>query len=31
LPQHFVTSSEQKIGGEEILNFVEETNKLFER
>ncbi|MCR5454552.1 MAG: ribosome biogenesis GTP-binding protein YihA/YsxC [Bacteroidales bacterium] len=31
LPQYFVTSSEQKIGGDEILDFVEQTNKLFEQ
>ena len=30
LPQHFLTSSEKKIGNEEILSFVEETNKGFE-
>jgi GTP-binding protein len=29
LPQHFITSAEQKIGGDEILDFVEQTNKLF--
>ena len=29
LPQHFLTSSEKKTGNEEILNFVEETNKTF--
>lgn len=29
LPQHFITSSEKGIGAEEILDFVEETNKLF--
>ena len=29
LPQYFVTSSENKEGGEEILDFVEQTNKLF--
>ncbi|MBO7463232.1 MAG: YihA family ribosome biogenesis GTP-binding protein [Bacteroidales bacterium] len=29
LPQYFVTSAEHKIGGDEILDFVEETNKLF--
>lgn len=31
LPQYFVTSSEKKIGAEEILDFVEQTNKLFEQ
>jgi len=30
LPQHFLTSSEKKIGNEEILTFIEETNKGFE-
>ena len=29
LPQHFVTSAEKKEGAEEILDFVEQTNKLF--
>lgn len=30
LPQYFVTSSEKKAGGDDILDFVEETNKLFQ-
>ena len=29
LPQHFITSSEKKIGNKEILAFIEETNKSF--
>ncbi|MCQ2253096.1 MAG: ribosome biogenesis GTP-binding protein YihA/YsxC [Bacteroidales bacterium] len=29
LPQHFITSSEKKLGAEQLLDFVEETNKLF--
>ena len=29
LPQYFVTSAMEKTGSEEILNFVEDTNKLF--
>lgn len=29
LPQYFVTSSEKKVGADQILDFVEETNKLF--
>ena len=29
LPQHFVTSAEKKEGADEILDFVEQTNKLF--
>ena len=29
LPQYFVTSATEKRGAEEILTFVEETNKLF--
>lgn len=29
LPQYFITSSEKKQGAEEILDFVEQTNKLF--
>lgn len=29
LPQIFVTSSEKKIGGQEILDFIEQTNTLF--
>ncbi|MCQ2973251.1 MAG: ribosome biogenesis GTP-binding protein YihA/YsxC [Bacteroidales bacterium] len=29
LPQYFITSAEKKIGAEEILTFVENTNKLF--
>lgn len=30
LPQHFITSSEKKIGNEEILSFIENTNQGFE-
>lgn len=30
LPQHFITSSEKKIGNEEILSFIENTNQSFE-
>ncbi|MBR4267328.1 MAG: YihA family ribosome biogenesis GTP-binding protein [Bacteroidales bacterium] len=29
LPQYFVTSAEKKSGADEILDFIEETNKLF--
>ena len=29
LPQYFVTSATEKRGAEEILTFVEDTNKLF--
>ena len=29
LPQHFLTSSEKKIGNEEILDFIETTSKSF--
>lgn len=31
LPKYFLTSAEKKIGREEILNFIEETNKVFKK
>lgn len=31
IPKYFLTSAEKKIGREEIINFIEETNKVFKK